>query len=105
MTNFLGDVRRTSEVQRSTSEYKLKPIKKQVRGLLGYPHPIRVSRGVFVEQWIEISVDEIHRAKDSGIGYMRNKHPLLDLGYTRTDGQRLLRANGFGETPKSACLD
>jgi hypothetical protein len=87
-----------------TSEYKLKPIKKQVRKLLGYPHPIRVPRGMFVEQWIGISVDEIHRAKDSGIGYMRNKHPLLDLGYTRADCQRLLRANGFGETPKSACL-
>ncbi|MFE3197770.1 hypothetical protein [Embleya sp. NPDC059237] len=87
-----------------TSEYKLKPIKQQVRRLLGYPHPIRVPPGVFVEQWIGISVDEVHRAKDSGIGYMRNRHPLLDLGYTRADCQRLLRARGFGQTPKSACL-
>jgi len=87
-----------------TSEYKLKPIKRQVRELLGYPHPTRVPRGVFVEQWIGISADEIHRAKDSGIGYMHNVHPLLDLGYTRADCQRLLRSRGFGATPKSSCL-
>ncbi|WP_237536226.1 hypothetical protein [Streptomyces sp. SID3343] len=87
-----------------TSEYKLKPIKRQVRELLGFPHPMPVPRSVFVEQWIGISVDEIHRAKASGINYMRSVHPLLDLGYTRADCQRLLRARGFGDTPKSSCL-
>lgn len=29
-----------------TSEYKMKPIKKQVRALLGYQHPTRVPKGV-----------------------------------------------------------
>jgi len=40
-----------------TSEYKLKPIKAQVRQLLGYPHPKPVPRGLYAEQWIGISRD------------------------------------------------
>lgn len=95
-----------------TAEYKLKPIKAKVRDLLGYPHPTLMPRGVYVEQWIGISRDEMDRAKDSGIGYARNVHPLLNLpgsadgrlGWTRTDCQRYLRAHGYEHTPKSACI-
>lgn len=87
-----------------TAEYKIKPIKRQVRELLGYPHPTRVPKGVFVEQMVGISLDEIHRAKDSGLAYMRNIHPLVDLGWTRSDCQRYLQSRGFGDTPRSACI-
>jgi hypothetical protein len=105
-------VTHSSEVQRSTSEYKLKPIKAQVRQLLGYPHPRPVPRGLYAEQWIGISRDEIGRAKDSGIGYLKSAFPLLDLegaadgreGWTRDDCTRYLRANGWETTPKSACI-
>ena len=95
-----------------TSEYKLKPIKRQVRELLGAPHPTPVPKGVFVTTWIGISKDEIQRAKDSDVGYMRNAFPLLDLegsatgtpGWNRADCLRYLRRMGFGDTPKSACI-
>lgn len=95
-----------------TAEYKLKPIKAQVRRMLGYPHPKPVPRGLHVEQWIGISRDEIGRAKDSGIGYLKSAHPLLDMassadgreGWTRSDCLRYLRANGWASTPKSACI-
>ncbi|MFF9199994.1 hypothetical protein ACF09L_32785 [Streptomyces sp. NPDC014779] len=95
-----------------TSEYKLKPIKRQARQLLGYPHPKPVPRGLYAEQWIGISRDEIGRAKDSGIQYLRSSFPLLDLtdaadgreGWTRDDCLRYLRANGWETTPKSACI-
>ncbi|MCX5054474.1 MULTISPECIES: hypothetical protein [unclassified Streptomyces] len=56
MTNYLRDMTRTSEVQRSTGEYKVKPIKWKVRELLGYPYPTRIPKGVFVEQWVGISI-------------------------------------------------
>ncbi|MFF9339738.1 hypothetical protein ACF1CG_08260 [Streptomyces sp. NPDC014773] len=99
-------------MQRSTSEYKLKPIKRQARQLLGYPHPKPVPRGLHAEQWIGISRDEFHRAKDSGIQYLRSAFPLLHLdgaadgreGWTRDDCLRYLRANGWASTPKSACI-
>lgn len=95
-----------------TSEYKLKPIKRQARQLLGYPHPAPVPRGVYAEQWVGISRDEIGRAKDSGIQYLRSAFPLLDLdgaadgrnGWTRTDCMRYLKSRGWSSTPKSACI-
>ncbi|MFT7837790.1 hypothetical protein Q5530_16770 [Saccharothrix sp. BKS2] len=37
---------RPVEVQISTGEYKIIPLKKAARELLGYPHPRRVPRGV-----------------------------------------------------------
>ncbi|MQS14722.1 hypothetical protein F7Q99_21260 [Streptomyces kaniharaensis] len=87
-----------------TGQYKIRPIKEQVRQLLGYPHPQRVPAGVFVEQWIGISTDEVHRAKDADVAYMKNRFPLIELGFSRSDCVRLLRSRGLGSTPKSACL-
>ncbi|GGQ83509.1 adenine nucleotide alpha hydrolase family protein [Streptomyces flaveolus] len=95
-----------------TKEYKLVEIKRKVRRILGYPHPTPVPRGVYAEQWIGISRDEIGRAKDSGIQYLKSIFPLLDLdsaadgrpGWTRTDCMRYLRSRGFKSTPKSACI-
>jgi len=87
-----------------TGEYKIKPIKRQIRELLGYPHPVRVPKDVYVEQWVGISTDEFHRAKDSDVKYMRNRHPLIDLGWSREDCVRYLTSLGFAGTPKSSCL-
>ncbi|WP_205718057.1 adenine nucleotide alpha hydrolase family protein [Actinomadura soli] len=103
----------TAMVRRQcTEEYKVKPIKAAVRELLGYPHPRPVPRGLAAQQWIGISRDEFHRAKDATVGYLRNAFPLLDLdgaadgrqGWTRNDCLRYLRASGWAATPKSACI-
>ncbi|MEU7618758.1 hypothetical protein AB0B27_22050 [Micromonospora rifamycinica] len=87
-----------------TSEYKIKPIKVEVRRRLGYPHPARVPAGVRARMAIGISLDEIGRARDSDVGYMHNVHPLLDLGWRRTDCLRYLTEQGLGDTPKSSCV-
>ncbi|MGW4115240.1 hypothetical protein ACWEFJ_30570 [Actinosynnema sp. NPDC004786] len=87
-----------------TSEYKIIPLKKAARELLGYPHPLRVPRGVYAEQAIGISVDEIGRAKDSGLRFLRNVFPLLDLGFDRARCVDFLAERGFGNTVKSACV-
>lgn len=94
-----------------TSEYKLKPIKRQVRQLLGYPHPTRVPKDVYVEQWIGISTDERDRALDNAgslkvgdVRYARNRYPLLELGMSRDACKVLLTRYGFQDTPKSACI-
>ncbi|QDY80001.1 hypothetical protein [Streptomyces qinzhouensis] len=92
-------------MQRSTGEYKIKPIKKKVRELLDHPYPSRVPKGVFVEQWVGISTDEFHRAKDADVKYMRNRHPLItDMDWSRADCVRYLTSIGLAETPKSSCL-
>ncbi|MFF3547121.1 hypothetical protein ACFYXD_35450 [Streptomyces platensis] len=95
-----------------TNEYKLRPIKEKVRELLGYPHPLNIPRGVYAEQQIGISRDEIGRVKDTGLRYLRSTFPLLDLddaadgrpGWTVADCIRYLRSRGFRHVPKSACV-
>jgi hypothetical protein len=87
-----------------TSEYKVSPLKKAARQLLGYPHPRRVPRGVYVEQSIGISTDEFTRAKDSGVRYLRNVFPLIELGWDRARCVEYLAERGFGHTVKSACV-
>lgn len=87
-----------------TAEYKIRPLKAAARELLGYPHPRRVPLGVYAEQAIGISTDEIHRAKDADVNYLRNVFPLLDLGWDRQDCVDYLARHGFGDTVKSACV-
>lgn len=88
-----------------TSEYKIKPIKVKVRELLGYPHPKPIPRGVFAEQWIGFSTDEIHRVRDTlDVKYTRPRYPLLELGMSRKDCARWLKAHGWGSVAKSACV-
>lgn len=95
-----------------TSEYKLKPIKRKVRELLGYPHPKRIPPGVYAEQWIGISTDEKHRAyeadgvtiKTGDVNYSFSAYPLLGMDMSRDKCRALLNAYGFGKTPKSACI-
>ncbi|MGW7024621.1 hypothetical protein ACWGGS_35465 [Streptomyces decoyicus] len=90
-------------MQRSTGEYKIKPIKRKIRDLLGHPYPQRIPKEVFVEQWVGISTDEFHRAKDADVQCMRNRHPLIELGWSRSDCIRYLTSLGLSETPKSSC--
>ena len=67
-----------------------------MRRRLGYPHPLRVPAGVFAEMAIGISVDEIGRARDADVAYMRNTFPLLDLGWRREDCAAYLAEYGLG---------
>lgn len=92
-----------------TNEYKLVPIQRKVREVLGAPPredgvPGRVPAGRVAEVAIGISLDEVHRARDSRVGYQRFVFPLLDLGWTRKDCVRYLDRAGWGDTPKSACV-
>jgi hypothetical protein len=93
-----------------TSEYKLSPITRKLRELLGAkpPNYRSVPRGRVAEQWVGFSTDEIERAnrrKDSqGVLYLTTRYPLLDLGMSRTDCTKYLDERGWGNTVKSACI-
>jgi hypothetical protein len=60
---------------------------------------------VYVEQSIGISTDEFMRAKDSGVRYLRNVFPLIDLGWDRARCVEYLAERGFGHTvnPPASC--
>lgn len=92
-----------------TNEYKVRPIKEQVRRLLGATDKVNgrpgpPPKGTQVTQWIGISTDEFQRAKDSDVSYARHIFPLLDLGWSRQHCLDYLAASGWEATPKSACV-
>lgn len=90
-----------------TSEYKLAPINRKVRELLGAKPPNfrSVKRGRVCEQWIGFSIDEIGRVSDKDqLLYIQKRYPLLELGMSRKDCQHWLTARGWGDTAKSACI-
>lgn len=93
-----------------TSEYKLTPISRKIRELLGAKPPDfrRVPKGKSAEQWVGFSTDEVMRAnrrKDSrGVQYLTTRYPLLDLGMSRADCEQYLAERGWGHTVKSACI-
>jgi hypothetical protein len=65
---------------------------------------MRVPAGVFAQIAIGISVDEIGRARDADVAYMRSVFPLLDLEWRREDCVAHLERHGLAGTPKSSCL-
>lgn len=79
--------------RRCTKFYKIIPIRRKVREL---------SHGDFVEQWIGISLDEVHRMKESGVQYIKHRWPLIELRLNRHDCKRWLKAKNW-EATKSAC--
>jgi hypothetical protein len=90
-----------------TSQYKLRPIRRKVRELLGAASPdfLRVPKGRVCELWIGFSTDEIERVSDNGVpGYLQQRYPLLDLGMDRGDCLRWLRSRGWTSVAKSACI-
>lgn len=133
--------------RRCTQTYKLTPILRQTRLLLGAqtsdPKPCRycdgsgvrvapwrakrddhtpgpcsvckgagtLSRvgqppaGVWAEQWIGFSTDEIGRVSDRGdTRYSKSRHPLLELGMSRTQCDAYLKSRGWTSVAKSACI-
>lgn len=89
-----------------TSEYKLAPIRRKVRELLGAAPPRfrSVPRGRVAEQWIGFSTDEIGRVRTSGVLYAVNRHPLIELGMDRNACVRWLDSRGWNKVAKSACI-
>lgn len=86
-----------------TSHYKVEPIRRKVRELLGKGSHQRIEPGA-VEKWIGISVDEIYRATPSKVRFERNRHPLLEKRMNRGDCLLWLKRHGYPEPPKSSCI-
>jgi len=83
-----------------TADYKLTPIRRKVRELLGGK-----TRPGDVSMWIGISRDEASRMKESRVKYIVNRYPLtLEKYMTRGDCVAWLKANNYPIPPKSACI-
>ncbi len=88
-----------------TKEYKIQPILKEIRRLIGVARGKPVPRGVIVEQWIGISTDEIQRLNEARQKWLKNRWPLIELGWSRHDCQRWFGREYPGRPlAKSACI-
>lgn len=101
-----------------TNEYKLTPIKRRVRQILGAktegtlangsPRVGRVGGrkgGKYVEMWVGISTDEIERQRPSDVQYIHRVDPLIDiLSLDRTSCQEYLNDRWPWEVERSACI-
>lgn len=85
-----------------TRDYKLVPIFRRVRQLLGAKRGGRV-KGV-ARAMIGISLDEFQRMKPSRKPWMVNTWPLIDARLRREDCIRIVRDAGLPTPLKSACV-
>lgn len=87
-----------------TKEYKVDPIRRQIRRLAEAKAGTGRLPAGCVEQWFGISLDEWRRMRTSDVKYIVNCYPLVDRRMTRGDCVRWLREHGYSVPPKSACL-
>ena len=88
-----------------TSEYKIDPIRKKLRSMLGLSPRQRSPKEVAVRQWLGISMDEIMRMKPSRDAWVGNTWPLIDAEMSRQDCLRWFEAVYPGRAlAKSACI-
>ncbi|WP_273381616.1 hypothetical protein [Symbiobacterium thermophilum] len=85
-----------------TREYKIEPITRKIRELLGLQPGERMTGRV--EQWFGISADEIYRVKDNRYPWIDNRYPLIERGMTRQDCLDWLSAHGYPTPPRSSCI-
>jgi len=94
-------------MRQCTDEYKLIPIRKQVRALCGIA-PGAPARDIHVEQWIGISADELRRVRQSRDYWITLRYPLIfDLSpaWNRSDCVAWLRREYPDHpVPRSACI-
>lgn len=99
-----------------TRDWKITPLDRRVKELLGLKKSQRWPKGLAVESWIGISGDEIQRMKHAVDPWRRYWHPLIEEPWggekrpawrnppiRRADCQTWLVANGYAEAPRSAC--
>lgn len=84
-----------------TREYKVEPIEKKVRELLGYRPRQRIRKRVAC--LLGISWDEIERMRPSRTPWIENQFPLIDARMTRRDCVEFLREVGLPVPQKSSC--
>ncbi|HEX8418480.1 MAG TPA: hypothetical protein VF638_00545 [Sphingomonas sp.] len=86
-----------------TGDYKIVPIRRKVRQLLGIAGR-RSPKVAVAEQWIGISLDEAIRMKPLFEDWQVNRWPLIERGMTRRDCLRWLARHGYPLPPKSSCI-
>jgi len=86
-----------------TNEYKIVPLTKKTRELVGLA-PRQRAKGVLCETLIGISTDEAMRMKPSKEPWKVHRFPLIDAGMSRQDCLNWMERHAFPMPPKSSCI-
>lgn len=86
-----------------TSNYKIRPLYRKVRELLGVSRTARLPKDA-LELWLGISLDECQRIYNSQAGWVFNRFPLTEMMKTRNDCILWLHENYHITVPKSSCI-
>ena len=90
-------------LRQCTNEYKIQPVNRKIRELLGYKKGQRVKEMVHV--WKGISTDEIQRVKPIALGWQTAEHPLIDIANVdRSACIAYVEREGLGTPEKSSCI-
>ena len=87
-----------------TAEYKIAPLTRKTRELLGLAPRQRAGGGHLCEMLIGISTDEAMRMKPSQETWKVHRWPLIDKGMSRSDCLAWMERKGYPLPPKSSCI-
>ena len=88
-----------------TANYKVYPINRKLREMLGAKPGERVAKDKHVEIWMGISADEVYRQKPSREEWATNLFPLVELGFSRKQLHDWFQENYPNRyLPRSACI-
>ena len=87
-----------------TDNYKIRPIRRRMREMLGLRPRQRVPAGTTVELWLGISTDEAIRMKTSRDRWIANRYPLIEAGMSRSDCLNWWKERYNRPLERSACV-
>jgi len=88
-----------------TNDFKIQPIRKKIRELLGLKKGQRAGKEILVDQWIGISMDEIQRTRINRDVWINNYYPLIEKNLNRNDCLNWIKKNKLPIPKKSACIN
>jgi hypothetical protein len=86
-----------------TAEYKISPLTKKTRELIGLV-PRQRAKEVLCEMFIGISTDEALRMKHSQEAWKVHRWPLIEKSMSRSDCLAWMERKGYPMPPKSSCI-
>lgn len=88
-----------------TRDWKIRPIHRKVKELIGHKKGTRLPTEPVVTQWIGISLDEAQRMKPSRDKWTLHRYPFVfEIQMRRKDCLEWMKSHGYPEPPRSACI-
>ena len=104
VADFLVASRKGMTRRTCTKTYKIEPVERKIRDILGLKPRQRWPLHHAVDQIMGISWDESERMTKSLRPAIVLRYPLIDMRMTRDDCHRWLDDHGWPDVPRSACI-